>query len=486
MSTDTPAPQASPALLQRVRDILLRPQPTWQQIDGEDGSPAHVYRNYLVFLAAIPAVAAFIGNSLVGASLFGMTYRVPVGQGLASMVVGYVMSLVIIYLMAMIANALAPRYQGRKDMGSALKLIAYGSTAGMVAGVFSLVPALAVLGVLGGIYSIYLIYKGIPVLMKAPQERARTYTIVLVICGAIAALVLGGIMAVFSPSPTPPLAGVEHSAPGKLEIPGTGVTIDTSRLEEAARKIESVGKDGGEAGVRAATDAVSSVLGGILGQKAADTDDAPVAAAAPQAPAPAGDRAAARASGATPSEERIGQAQRRLEEAQARGDSAGVEAAMKEMVQATFGSAAALSTQQLREQMPEALAGLARASMKTQSRSTMGIESSELNAVYGEGQNAVRVQVQDMGAAGGALSSLMVFAGGTSESEDDESKERSYREDELFVQEKFRKDGSQAHIEVILPGGVQVKADGAVAMDELRPGIMALVKSLQALPRPTE
>lgn len=66
MNTSPLASTDRAALLQRVLDILMRPRDTWLQIDAEDGNPGRIYLGYLVFLAAIPAVAGFIGYSLVG------------------------------------------------------------------------------------------------------------------------------------------------------------------------------------------------------------------------------------------------------------------------------------------------------------------------------------------------------------------------------------------------------------------------------------
>ncbi|MBL8364659.1 MAG: hypothetical protein JNN14_05190, partial [Comamonas sp.] len=87
MNTSPLASTDRAALLQRVLDILMRPRDTWLQIDAEDGNPGRIYLGYLVFLAAIPAVAGFIGYSLIGVGAFGISVRVPVVQGLVSMVV---------------------------------------------------------------------------------------------------------------------------------------------------------------------------------------------------------------------------------------------------------------------------------------------------------------------------------------------------------------------------------------------------------------
>jgi hypothetical protein len=68
-----------------------------------------------------------------------------------------------------------------------------------VAGIFALIPGLRLLTILG-LYSLYLLYLGLPVLMKAPREKAMGYTAVVVLAAivlfVIIAMVAGRFMAV--------------------------------------------------------------------------------------------------------------------------------------------------------------------------------------------------------------------------------------------------------------------------------------------------
>jgi hypothetical protein len=73
---------------------------------------------------------------------------------------------------------------------------AYSSTASWLAGIFGLVPALSWLGILG-LYSLYLLYLGLPVLMKAPKEKALMYTVIVTFSAIILFLVTGLVAATF-------------------------------------------------------------------------------------------------------------------------------------------------------------------------------------------------------------------------------------------------------------------------------------------------
>ena len=254
-------------LVQRVQDMLLKPKETWPAIEAEVTDIKGIYTQYLVFLAAIPAVATFIGFSIFGISVFGATIRVPILSGLVNLVVGFLLSLAMVYLLALIANALAPTFKGEKNLLNAFKLIAYGATAGMVGGIFNLLPALSMLGLIAALYSIYLIYTGIPVLMKAPADKAMGYTAVLIVCGVVAGMVLGAVSAMFtSTSPGNMIGGAGRDAGTvSIKVPGTEITIDTSKLEEASKQMEAAQASGDP---EAASKAMGAMLGAALGSGA--------------------------------------------------------------------------------------------------------------------------------------------------------------------------------------------------------------------------
>ena len=180
------------SLVDRVKGILLAPRREWPEIEAEPATTGSIYASYVVPLAAIPAIAGFIGTSLVGGSVMGVSFRVPIATGLTGAVVRYVLSLVAVYVLALIIDALAPTYGGTKNSTQALKVAAYSCTASWVAGIFMLIPSLSVLGLLG-LYSLYLLYLGLPALMRSPQEKSAGYTVVVVVCAIVLFVIIGAI-----------------------------------------------------------------------------------------------------------------------------------------------------------------------------------------------------------------------------------------------------------------------------------------------------
>jgi len=195
-------------LVSRVKGILLSPKSEWATIDTEAASVSSLYTGYVMILAAISPICAFIGLSIIGTNILGTAWKSPMGPGLTYAISTYVMALVGIYVIALIIDALAPTFGGQKSQMQALKVAAYSATAAWVGGVFALLPALGIIALLLSLYSLYLLYLGLPVLMKAPKEKAVGYTIVVVICMIVVFVVAGIVTRMVAPGAMPTLGGL--------------------------------------------------------------------------------------------------------------------------------------------------------------------------------------------------------------------------------------------------------------------------------------
>ena len=188
-------------LVDRAKNILLMPAKEWAVIDAETTTIKDLYVGYAVVLAAIGPIASIIGFGVFGLHVpfTGVVYRWPLDTAIEHAILSYLLSLGGVYVLALIIDSLAPTFGGQKNQMQALKVAVYSSTASWVAGIFMIIPALGILGLLG-LYSLYLLYAGLPVLMKAPADKAMGYTVVTIICAIvlyfILALVTGAIISV--------------------------------------------------------------------------------------------------------------------------------------------------------------------------------------------------------------------------------------------------------------------------------------------------
>lgn len=247
-------------LIARVKALLLTPRTEWPIIADEPASAADLYKNYIAILALIPAVFTFIKMSFIGMSVpFAGTIRIGVGAGLKDLVIGYILSLVLVYVLALIINALAPTFGAQKNQEQALKVVAYAYTASWVSGVGQIVPYLSILILFaGGLYSIYLLYLGLPSTMKCPPQKAMGYTITAILIAIVLNILVAAVLgtnAMFSISRNNDVIFDKDSSLGRLD--------QWSRdVEQAGKKIEAAQKAGDS---QAQAEAVNEMIGAALG-----------------------------------------------------------------------------------------------------------------------------------------------------------------------------------------------------------------------------
>ena len=419
------------SLIERVQPILVRPKQTWPVIAAEGGDAASIFTGYVMILAAIPAVAAFIGLTLVGVGGFGVSYRLPVLAGLVQMIVSYLLTLAMVFVLALLVNGLAPTFGGTKDSVRALKLVAYGTTASFLGGIFNLIPMLSLLGVLASLYSIYLIYTGIAVMMRCPPDKAGAYTAVVIVCGIVASVVIIGVAALVTPGRGGGLAGIATGMangtaggpPGNVTIKapdGTSVTINPGAMTEMAKRMEEAGK--------------------------------------------------------------------RMEEAQKSGDSAAAGKAAGEVMGAlTGGSGKPIASADLKTMLPESIGDLKRTGIEASSGEAMGIAGSSAKATYANGDRNLTLSITDTGGLAG-LAAMAGWANMTVDKETDGKVEKVYKDGARTVHEEYLKDGSHGELTVILANGVIVDADGnRVDVDTLKKVLAGLdLARLEAMKRPAK
>jgi hypothetical protein len=186
----------SAGFISRVQNILMKPKAEWQVIEGEPATPQSLFIGYACVLAAIPAIARIISGLFPYCAL-GICVTHNLIFDIVGGVVDYIISLAGVYLVGVIINLLAPNFGGQPNQIQALKVAVYSFTAVWLAGIFAIYPLLAPLGIVGA-YSAYLLYLGLPALMKSPADKSIAYTIVAILCSLvvfIAVAVVGTIIA---------------------------------------------------------------------------------------------------------------------------------------------------------------------------------------------------------------------------------------------------------------------------------------------------
>jgi Yip1-like protein len=162
-------------IIERVKSILVKPKQEWLVINGESTSASNLAINYLLPLAIVAALATFIGVAFI------MTYgSTKLGMFVALRL--FVSLIVAVYVAGYIADAVAPSFGSEKNLNKSMQLVGYSATPIFIACIIGLFPDLLWLGlVLGSVFAIYLLFLGLPVLKKTPEDKIPIYLIVIVL-----------------------------------------------------------------------------------------------------------------------------------------------------------------------------------------------------------------------------------------------------------------------------------------------------------------
>lgn len=264
---DSGSTASTRTLIDRVKNILITPKTEWPIIAAEPTSVAQLFKGYVIPLAAFAAVMNFIRMSLIG---FGF-WRLPVITGLIYALTRFGFALLGVYLVGLIIDALAPTFAGERNQRQAMKCAAYMFTPAAVGTVFALLPGLGgVLQLLAALYGIYILYLGLPVLMRSSQDKAVGYTATAVVCSIFVVLLLGVLISVFGrvtgyslyPSPYGFQSGLTRAERQQQAAAAIGSLIAGAAQTPAAAPGAQTPTAGAQGA--AATAAVVAALGGAM------------------------------------------------------------------------------------------------------------------------------------------------------------------------------------------------------------------------------
>jgi hypothetical protein len=400
-------------LIERAKNICITPKTEWDVIGTETTETQQLMLGYVAPLAAIGAVAGFVGNSVIGHSNFLIgSYRMPIAAGIGIAILGFVMAFIAVFVLSLIINALAPSFGGEKNSAQAMKVAVYSYTPAWIAGIFQLIPMLGILAILGALYALYLLYLGLPKLMKCPEDKAVGYTAVVVVCAIVLSVVIGllttciggaGLLAtgamssgLNSRSSSSNVVVDKNSPLGKLEDFG-------KKMEAAGKKMETAEKSGDEAAKMAAA---TGMLGALL------------------------------------------------------GGGKNVEP---------------IGIDQLKPFVPETMAGLAKKSSKTEKTGMAGLMISKAEATYGDDSGkSIEFDLSDTGGASG-LMGMASWINVQGEKEDQYGSEKTSKVNGRLVNEKVSKNGGSNEVSVVVGDRfvVSVKARG-LSIDEVRKAVAGI------------
>jgi len=165
-------------LFNRTWGLMIKPRKEWIKIASEKPSVVGLLFKYVLVLALIPPFfilfyVLIFEHKDIFLRLTGFYY------GYTKAISNYCTSIISIYFISFIMNKLAPSFGAEKNYGRALQTIVFSMTPYWVCGFIYQIPGLSTyLIVLVAIYAIYLLFSGLPLMMKTPAKKAASYAVV--------------------------------------------------------------------------------------------------------------------------------------------------------------------------------------------------------------------------------------------------------------------------------------------------------------------
>ncbi|MDC0662601.1 Yip1 family protein [Marinobacter sp. SS21] len=180
--------------------LLTHPDQEWEAIRKDSESVSKLYFGHIFLLALIPAAAGYYGSTQVGWQIGdGQVIRLTTSSALQLCVLFYAAMLAGIYIIGRFIDFFAATYEVREKQPHGVTLAAYTATPVFLLGVIAAYPNIWVnmlVGLIAIAYSVYLLYEGLPILMKIPAERGFMFASSVLTVGLVMLVALLAISVV--------------------------------------------------------------------------------------------------------------------------------------------------------------------------------------------------------------------------------------------------------------------------------------------------
>lgn len=235
----------------------MSPAAEWDKIETEPATVPGLFTGYACILAAIPALALIVQHLLF--VHWGLLWVIVIA------VASYVGTLIGVFVLGFIIDALAPSFGAQRSQIQAMKLAVYPYTALWVAGILNIVPVLGVLSLLAGLYGLYILYLGLPKLMKSPPDKTVGYFVVSIvvalvvnaviqaIIGAISVAALAGAVVggAYTQTSINPITGTMHLGGASVNLAQLDAAAKAAQAQAAAMRAQANGQPAPAGAVRA-------------------------------------------------------------------------------------------------------------------------------------------------------------------------------------------------------------------------------------------
>ena len=189
-------------MIQHTFGLLTRPANQWRTIAELPESSFRTLVLYPCIMAILPAVAWYYGTSRVGWSVgdHGDTIKLTVESARQLSVLFYLAMVACVVVIGYFIHWMSDTYGADSTVTKGIVIAGMASTPMFLAGAVGFYPLLwldLLIGVAAVSWAVYLLYLGIPIIMKIPEERGFLFSsavlgvaLVILICLMVGSVIL--------------------------------------------------------------------------------------------------------------------------------------------------------------------------------------------------------------------------------------------------------------------------------------------------------
>jgi len=187
-------------VLQHVWGLFSEPRRAWREIRDQRCTIGKCYCSHVLILAALPAIAGFIGTTQIGWRIGSREiHKLTLESGLTIALLTYVTLLVAVFSIGWLIHWMGQTYGAKRSLAQCIALAAYTATPLFLVGLLWVYPVLwfdMLVALPALAYTVYLLYTGVPIMMEIPEERGFLFASAVLAVGLVALVAVLAITAI--------------------------------------------------------------------------------------------------------------------------------------------------------------------------------------------------------------------------------------------------------------------------------------------------
>ena len=175
--------------MKHVFGLFFSPHMAWEHIREQEDTVLLTYLKFVIPIALIPSIAWYFGSVEIGWQLGDRVIKLTSESAIQIMVLFYLAMLIGTGVLGAMVHWMSETYEANTStISKGVRIAAYTLTPMFLCGVTGFYPILwldILLGCAAAAYAVYLLYIGVPIVMKIPEERGFLFASAMVAVGLV-------------------------------------------------------------------------------------------------------------------------------------------------------------------------------------------------------------------------------------------------------------------------------------------------------------